>query len=91
VLPESRFGQHAIEGVLRLVDGSVQGVEKLGKPLGDIERRLLGALQDIVVGLALSLDLRGQTVEALRAAVGACQQQVADGACDTAVAVVERM
>ncbi len=70
-LPEPRFGQHGIEDVLRLVDGPVQGVEKPGKPLGDIERRLLGALQDVVVGIALSLDLRGQAVESLWAAVGA--------------------
>ena len=37
------------------------------------------------------MDLRRQTVEALRAAVGACQQQITDGPGDTAIAVVERV
>ena len=74
-----------------LIDGKMERVEEPGKPLGDIHRPLLGPLQDVVVGLALPLDLRRQAVEALRAAIGACQEQIADGASDTTVAVVERV
>jgi len=77
--------------VLRLINGAMERVEEPGKPLGDVHRLLLGALQDLVVGLAFSLDLRRQTVETLRAAIGARQEQIADGPCDTAIAVVERM
>src|SRR5690606_13582762 len=75
----------------RLIDGAMQGVEEPGQPLGDVHGPLLGALQNIVVGLALPLDLRRQAVEALRAAVGARQQQITVGPGDTAVAVVERV
>jgi hypothetical protein len=77
--------------VLRLIDGAMEGVEEPGEPLGDVHRPLLGPLQDVVVGLAFALDLRRQTVEALRAAVGARQQQITDGPGDTAIAVVERV
>jgi len=85
------FGQHRVERVLRLVDGSMQRVEKPSEPLGDIKRRLLGALQDVVVRVALPLDLRRQTVEALGTSIGAGQEQVADRAGDAAIAIVERM
>jgi len=44
------------------------------EPLGDVQRPFLASLQDIVVGLAFALDLRGQAVEALRATIGARQQ-----------------
>ncbi len=69
----------------------MERVEEPGEPLGDIKRIFLGSLKDVVVGLAFPLDLCRQTVEALRAAVGARQQKVADGTGDTAVAVVERV
>ena len=69
----------------------MERVEEPGQPLGDVQRPLLGPLQDVVVSLAFALDLRRQTVEALRAALGACQQQVADGPGDTAIAIVERV
>jgi hypothetical protein len=77
--------------VLRLIDGAMEGIEKPCKPFGYIHRPLLRPLQDVVVGLALPLDLRRKAVEALWAAVGAGQQQVADGPGDTTVAVVERV
>jgi len=91
MLPETCLGQYGIERVLRLIDGAMERVEKPGEPLGDVHRPLLGPLQDVVVGLAFALDLRRQAVEALRATVGARQQQVADGPSDTPVAVVERV
>ncbi len=91
VLPEARLGQDGIQRVLRLIDGAMERVEEPGEPLGDVHRSLLGPLQDVVVGLALPLDLRRQTIEALWAAVGTCQQQVADGPSDTSVAIVERV
>jgi hypothetical protein len=77
--------------VLRLIDGAMERVEEPGEPLGDVQRPLLRPLQDVVVSLAFALDLRRQTVEALRAAIGTRQQQVADGPGDTAIAVVERV
>ena len=55
----------------------------------DVEIGLLRAFEHVVVRLALALDLRRQAVEALRAAFGARQRQVADGPRDTAVAIVE--
>ena len=69
----------------------MERVEEPGEPLGDVQRPFLGLLKDVVVSLAFALDLRRQTVEALRAAVGACQQQITDGTGDTAIAIVERV
>ena len=74
---------------LTRTDGAVQGFEEPGQPLGDIERLLLRSLQDVVIGLALLLDLRRQAVEALGAAIRTGQEQVAHSARDAAVAVVE--
>src|SRR5690606_32720904 len=91
MLPEPRLGQYHVERLLRLIDGAMQGVEEPDEPLGDVHGPLLGALQDVVVGLALPLDLRREAVEALRTAVGARKPQVADGPGDTAIAVVERV
>jgi hypothetical protein len=77
--------------VLRLVDSAMERVEKPSEPLGDVQRRVLGLLQEVVVSLAFALNQRRQTVEALRATVGACQQQITDGPGDTAIAIVERV
>lgn len=41
-----------------LVDGAMERAEEPGKPLGDIHRPFLRALQDVVAGLTLTLDLR---------------------------------
>ncbi|MNT61840.1 hypothetical protein D3C72_1995100 [compost metagenome] len=68
-----------------------QRIEKPRQPPGDVQRTLLRTLQDVIVGLALALDLRGQAVEPLGTAVRPGQQQVADGPGDAAIAVIERM
>jgi hypothetical protein len=67
----------------------MHGIEEPGEPIGDVERTFLGTFQDVVVRLALPLDLRRMAVEALRVAIGTVQQQVANGAGDAAIAVVE--
>ncbi len=69
----------------------MQRVEEPGEPLCHIQRLLLGTFQNVVVGLAFPLDLRRQAVETLGAAICAGKKQIANGACDTAVAVVERV
>ncbi len=48
-------------------------------------------LQHVVIRVALALDLRRQAVEALRAAVGAREDQIPERTRNPAVAVVERM
>ncbi len=83
-LPETRLHQHHVHRVLGVIHCAMQRIQEPRKPSGDIERPALGLLEDVVVGAALRLDLRGQTVEALRAAVGACEQQVAYGPGDPA-------
>ena len=40
---------------------------------------------------SFSVDLRGHTVEALRALFGTRKHEIGDGASDTAIAVIERM
>ena len=90
-LPEARLDQHRVQRDVRAVDGAPQRAQEPRQPAGDVERALLRPLQHVVVVLALALDLRGQAVEPLRAAIGARQEQIADGARDAAVAVVEGM
>ncbi len=76
---------------MSLVDGAMQRGEEPSEPLGDIQRLLLGALQDVVVGLALALDLRRKAVEALGATIRAGQEQVADGTRDAAISIIKRV
>ena len=88
-LPETRLDQHGIQCGLRAGDGAPERTEEPRQPAGDVERAFLRALQHVVVVLALALDLRRQAVEALRATIGAGQEQIAHGAGDAPVAVVE--
>ena len=68
------LGQYAVERGLCAGDGSAQRAEEPGQPVGDIQRTLLRAFEDVVVGAALALDLRGQAVEALLRVVSPCQE-----------------
>ena len=74
---------------MRLINGAMQHIEKPNKPIGDIHGPLLRALQDLVVGLSLTLDLGRKTIESLWAAIGASQQQISNGPGDTTIAVIE--
>jgi hypothetical protein len=73
VLPVARLPQDGVEHVLCLIDRAMKHSEKPGEPLGDIQRSLLGPLQDVVVGIALALDLDRKAIKSLWAAVCACQ------------------
>jgi hypothetical protein len=90
-VPETRLDQHRIQRDLRLIDSAMERVEKPHQPLRHVHRALLRAFEDLVIRLALALDLRRETIEALRAAIGAREQQIADRPRDAAVTVVERM
>ena len=61
------------------------------QPYGGVEIALPRGFQDVVVGVALQPDLRGHTVEALRALLRARERHVRDGARNAPVAVFERM
>ena len=74
-----------------LVDGAMQRGEEPREPFGDNQRCFLGVVQNVVVGLALALDLRRQAVEALGAAIRTGQEQIAERTCDAAVAIIERV
>lgn len=68
-----------------------QCTEEPRQPVSHVERAFLRAFEGVVVVLALTLDLRRQAVEASRTAVGASKKQVAHGARDASVSVVERV
>jgi hypothetical protein len=69
-----------------LIDGAMEGSEEPGKPLGDIHGALLGPFQHVIVGPAIPLELRGQTVEALWDPVGTRKEKIADGPGDAGAA-----
>jgi hypothetical protein len=88
-LPEPRLGQHRVERVLCLIDGAMQRSRNQASHSVTSIDRFWVALQDVVVGLALRWICADKAVEALRAAICACQQQIADGTRDAAIAIVE--
>lgn len=63
--------------MLRLIDSTVERGKEPRQPRRDIEGAFLGPLKDVVIRLAVTLDLRRQAVEPLRVAIGTCEQQVA--------------
>jgi hypothetical protein len=76
-LPETRLGEHGVEGMLGTVHCAVERVEEPGEPGRHVERPFLRLFDDVVVVLALSLNLRRQALEAVRTSICACEQQVA--------------
>jgi hypothetical protein len=63
---------------LGLIDRMVQRGKEPRQPRRDIERAFLGPFEDVVIRLAVALDLGRQAAETLQAASGAREQQVAD-------------
>ncbi|SIN83089.1 hypothetical protein SAMN05444168_0708 [Paraburkholderia phenazinium] len=63
-LPETRFGEHGAEGMLGAVHCAVERVEEPCEPGRHVARTFLRHFEDVVVVLALSLNLRRQAVEA---------------------------
>ena len=61
------------------------------KPRGDIQGATLTGLENVVIGISFTLDLRGHAVEALRAVFRAREDHIGDGAGDAPVAVVKWM
>ena len=57
-LPEARFPQHSRKGRVGAVERATQAVEEPRQPRRNIERALLRALKDVVVGVPLVPDLR---------------------------------
>lgn len=90
-LPEPCLSHHGGERRLSAVEGAAQAGKEPLQPRRDVERTLLGSLQDVVVGVALLPDLRGHAVEALRAVLRARELPVGNRAGDAAVAVLERV
>ena len=61
------------------------------KPIGDIQVATLTGLENVVIRISFTLDLRGHAVEALRAVFRAREDHIGDSAGDAPVAVVKWM
>src|SRR5665213_1359974 len=91
LLPEIRFRENSAECSFGSIEGAVEAPQKPFHPGRYIEITLLRRFQDLVVRHALDPDLRGHTIEALRARFRTGERHVGDGARDSSVAVFKWM
>src|SRR5947199_2164230 len=89
--PETSFLQNAAECFFRAVKGTIKATEKPLQPWGNIEAAFLRLLEHFVIGFSLRPDLRGHTVETLRALFRTGQRHISDRARNAPVAIVKRM
>jgi hypothetical protein len=83
--PEPGFPKHGRESDLRAAERAVQAAQKPLHPCCNIQRALLGLLQNRVVVVTFHTDLGRHAVEALRALFGTCQRNIRDRTGDAPV------
>ena len=88
---QNRAFRSTTDNVASAFEGTVQAAEKPLHPCGNVERALLGLLQDAVIIVSFDLDLGGHAVEPFRALLRACKRQVGDCTGDSTVAIIERV